>query len=178
MKNTILAIDPGTRYWGVSVFHGREIITSMVKNLSTKDSPRNRLQQVRKVLQKILRKYAPDILVIGKVQDFWQDQSPYLARVVEEIRRLAGQNGIKIVQLSPKDVRITLCGNERATRGNLVEVIGREYLDLRDFLVEGLLHKNGTTLGKRVNSLALGLCYLRRGLECAIRRSSRRPARS
>ncbi len=178
MKNTILTIDPGTRYWGVSVFHGREVITCMVKNLSAKDSPRNRLQEVRKILLKVLRKHAPDILVIGKAHDYWQDQSPYLALIVEKIERLAGQNGIKIIKLSPKDVRKTLCGNEQATRKELAEVIGREYLELKDFLAQGLLHKNGTSSGRRVNSLALGLCCLRRGLECAIRRSSRRLARS
>ena len=160
MNTSILTIDPGTRFWGISVFHGKEIFVCMVKNLSAKDSSRNRLSEVRRTFLAMCRKYAPDILVIEKPYEFWKDQSRYLDRIIGEIKRLARKNRVKIWELSPREVRMVLCQDQRATKEDLAKAIGQQIPEFGDYLVR--IRKNKARWNRMVNSIALGLCFLRR----------------
>ncbi len=163
MKNLILTIDPGTRYWGVTVFHGTEIITCMIKNLSAKDSSRNRLQGVRKLFSNLCRTYVPNILVIEKPYDFWGHQSQHLEDVIREIKRLSLKEHIKIIEFTPKAIRRVLCNNENATKNHIDEMIHRAYPELKTFLKQRLKHKDGYWRHMS-DSISLGICYLMNGI--------------
>ena len=158
MKNSILTIDPGTRYWGVSVFHGVEIITCMVKNLSAKDSARNRLLEVRRLFTNLCRAYAPNILVIEKPYDFWEDQSKHLEGIIREIKHLARMEHIKVSEFSPKAIRKAVCDNEKASKEHIATAICHFYPELKMCLIQNFEGKYWEHMS---DSIGLGICYLK-----------------
>jgi Holliday junction resolvasome RuvABC endonuclease subunit len=167
MNISILTIDPGTRFWGVSVFSGRNISASFVKNLSTKDSPKNRVTKVKHVFHTLCKKYSPHILVIKKPYEFWKKQSGHLENIIEEIKRLARKEKIKVVEISPKTMRKTLCQDELAPKKKIIEIIGCFYPELKAYL-EGGQKYNSVYWWRMTNSIALGICYLRSRENCKI----------
>jgi Holliday junction resolvasome RuvABC endonuclease subunit len=159
MRSSILSIDPGTRYWGVSVFHGEELVVCMIKNLSAKDSSRNRLREVGKIFSNLCECYASDILVIRKPCDFWKDQSAELANIFCEIKRICKKKHIKVIEFSPRTVRKVICQDERATQRHLIEAISTHYPELKECLNHGQKHKN-KYWSRIINSIAIGICYM------------------
>jgi len=159
MKNSILTIDPGTRHWGVSVFHGEEIITCMVKNLSAKDSSENRLRETRKIFLGLCRNYSPDVLVIEKPYDFWESQSTYLGSIIREVKRLSKKEKIKVVEFSPGTIRKVICNDENATKQNIAEIICQFYPELKAYLDHNRKYKD-KYWGHMSDSIGFGICYL------------------
>lgn len=157
---TLLTIDPGTRYSGLSVFHGRTFIVSFVKELSPKALPRNRLSKTRKTFLSLCRKFAPHILVIKRPLKSRESQSPYLPKIIEEIKHLAKKERIRIIEFSPKTIRKAVCQNEQATKSEMAGAIGSNYPELKEYLSHIQKCKHKYQWGRIVDSLALGICYL------------------
>jgi Holliday junction resolvasome RuvABC endonuclease subunit len=160
MRNSILSIDPGTRYWGASVFHGTEIMICMIKNLSVKDSAKNRLPEVRKIFLKLCNRYSPDVLVIEQSQSSWEDQSEHLAAIVREVKRLAMKKKIRIVEFSPSAIRKAVCGDERATKAQIADVVCRTYPEFKGYLDEHRTYRN-KYWERMLGSMGLGICYFK-----------------
>ncbi len=133
---TLLTIDPGARFWGVSVFHGRNFNISFIKKLSTKASPRNRLCKTRRLFLTLCKKYGPDILIIEKPYKFWEKQSQYLGRIIGEIKRLARKERIKVIEYSPRTVRKVVCNDKNATKEGIDDAVCRFYPELKTYLNE------------------------------------------
>lgn len=160
MKKTIIAIDPGTRYWGVTVFRGEDIIVSVVKVLSTKGSPRKRLKEVKRVFSSLLEDYAPDILVMEKPFFFWSKQSRLLNVFIEEIKSLAKKEKMKICDFSPRTVRKAVCGNGNASKKDMAKLICSIYPELKIRLNQDRRYKE-IYWGHAFDSAGLGVCYLK-----------------
>ena len=160
MKKTILSVDPGTRYWGITVFKGTEIIVSLVKVLSTKGSPRKRLEEVKRVFSSLINDYRPDILVMEKPFFFWSKQSRFLDIVVEEIRCLARKEKMKIYEFAPRTARKIVCGNGNATKKDMAKVICSIYPGLKIHLNQDRRYKE-LYWGHMFDSAGLGVCYLK-----------------
>ena len=158
MTTSILTIDPGTRYWGVSVFHGRAIFTCMVKNLSAKDSPRNRLREARKIFIGLCRDHAPDLLVIEKPYYHWGNQSKHLLRIIQELKWLSKKEHIKVIEFSPRTLRKVLCNDENATKRDIVQAIGQYQPELKMHLNLGQRYAD-KYWRRMVDSISLGICY-------------------
>lgn len=160
MRKTIIAIDPGTRFWGVTVFRGEDIIVSMVKILSTKGSPRKRLSEVKRVFSSLLEDYAPDVLVLEKPFLFWSKQSHLLNVLIEEIKSLARKDKMKIFELSPRTVRKAVCGNGNASKKEAAQIICSIYPELKIRLNQDRRYKE-IYWGHAFDSAGLGVCYLK-----------------
>lgn len=160
MNTSILTIDPGSRFFGLAVFHGERIMSWKIKNLSTKDSSPDRLRKVREMFHALFLKYRPEIIVIEKPADIWKAQSPYLGRIIGSIKRIARKKHIRIVEFTPEVIRKALCRDERATKGQLAEAISAFYPELSGYLQSGLKYKEAYW-GHVVNSISLGICYLK-----------------
>jgi len=160
MTTSILTIDPGTRYWGVSVFHGRDIFTCMVKNLSAKDSPRNRLREARKIFLGLCRDHVPDILIIEKLHFSRESQSEYLGRIIRELKRLSKKKHLRVTEYSPETVRRVVCKDVNATKEHISEAICQFYPELKMCLNQN--HKcNHGYWGCMSKSIGLGICYFK-----------------
>ena len=131
MRKTIIAIDPGTRFWGVSIFRGDKIEVSFVKTLSTKGSPRKRLKEVKRVFSSLLNDYSPDILVLEKPFFFWSKQSRFLDVVIKEVKCLARKKKMKIYEFSPRTARKIVCGNGNASKKDMAKLICSIYPELK-----------------------------------------------
>jgi len=165
MRKTIIAVDPGTRYWGVTVFRGEDIIVSLVKVLSTKGSPRKRLNEVKRVFSSLLEDYAPDILVLEKPFLFWSKQSHLLNVLIEEIKSLARKEKMKIFEFSPRTVRKAVCGNGNASKKDMAKLICSIYPELKIRLNQDRRYKE-IYWGHAFDSAGLGVCYLKKAGKC------------
>src|SRR3989344_1861398 len=165
MRKTIIAVDPGTRYWGVTVFRGEDIIVSLVKVLSTKCSPRKRLNEVKRVFSSLLEDYAPDILVLEKPFLFWSKQSHLLNVLIEEIKSLARKEKMKIFEFSPRTVRKAVCGNGNASKKDMAKLICSIYPELKIRLNQDRRYKE-IYWGHAFDSAGLGVCYLKKAGKC------------
>ena len=160
MTKTILSVDPGTRYWGVTVFRGEDIIVSLVKVLSTKGSPRKRLNEVKNVFSSLIKDYAPDVLVLEKPFLFWSKQSHLLNVLIEEIKSLARKEKMRIYEFSPRTVRKAVCGNGNASKKDMAMVVSTIYPELKIRLNQDRRYKE-IYWGHAFDSAGLGVCYLK-----------------
>lgn len=161
MNKTILSIDPGTRYWGITVFKGEEIIVTMVKTFKTKGPLKNRLKEVRKAFSCLTDDYLPDILVIEKPFYFWGTQSKYLEGIIREIKRLAKKEKMKIYEFSPRTVRKVICNDGNAGKKDMANIICSIYPDLKIYLNQDKRYKE-KYWGHMFDSVGLGVCCLKK----------------
>jgi len=160
-EERIISIDPGTKYCGVSVFQGKEIVVSLVKTLSARGSVGKRREEVKKVFSSLIKDYAPDILVMEKPFFFWSKQSKFLDAMVEEVKGLARKEKMKIYEFSPRTVRKIVCGNGNASKKEAAQIICSLYPELKIYLNQDRRYKE-LYWGHAFDSAGLGVCYLKK----------------
>jgi len=160
MEKTIIAIDPGTRYWGITVFKGNSIVISTVKTFSTKGSARHRLQEAKLAFLSIFDKYVLDILVIEKPFAFWSKQSKLLNKIIEEMKTSAKKKGMKVVEYSPRTARKVVCNDENASKRDVAKIACLIYPEMKTFFKQDKRYKE-VYWGHMFDSVGLGICYLR-----------------
>ncbi|MFA5393808.1 MAG: crossover junction endodeoxyribonuclease RuvC [Candidatus Ratteibacteria bacterium] len=160
----ILAIDPGTRYWGIAIFRDNDLCDSMVKVLKTKGSPRKRLEEVKKIFLSLLNNYAPNVLVLEKPFFFWSKQSRFLDVVVEEVKSLARKNKMKVYEYSPRTARKIVCGDGNASKKDTARFLTTVYPDLHIWLNQDRRYKE-LYWGHMFDAVGLGVCYLKKTKE-------------
>ena len=106
-------------------------MASLVKVLSTKGSPRKRLNEARNVFLSLIKDYAPDVLVLEKPFLFWSKQSRLLDVFIEEMKSLAKKEKMKIHEFSSRTVRKVICGNGSATKKDIARIICSIYPELK-----------------------------------------------
>ena len=159
MEKTIIAIDPGSRYWGVTIFKGRDIVLPMVKTFPTNGPLSHRLKRAGKAFLSLSDKYVPDILVIEKPFYFWSRQSKYLDKIIEEIKLSAKKRGMKIYEYSPMTVKKVISNEENVDKNDIATIICSIYPDLKMFLNQDKRSKE-IYWSHIFGSTGLGICYL------------------
>ncbi len=160
-EEKIIAIDPGTRYQGIAVFQGKEIIFSSVKILYGKGPLRKRLKEAGKVFSSLIEDYAPDILVIERPSLFWTEQSKFLGAIIDEIKRLARKERIRVYEFSALAVRKTICGDDRATKKDVAKLVSSIYPELKNRLNQDQRSRE-LYWGHMFDAVGLGVCYLKK----------------
>jgi len=133
----------------------------MVKNLSAKDSARNRLLEVRRIFLCLYKAYDPDVLVIEKPYCFWNSQSKYLESIIKEVIRLSKKKHMKVIEFSPRTVRKVVCNDRNATKQDIAKVICLSYPELKIYLNQNRKYKD-KYWGHMFDSIGLGICYLKK----------------
>jgi len=159
-EEKIISIDPGTRYQGIAVFQGKEIIISLVKILYIKGSRRKRLKEAGELFFSLIEDHAPDILVIERPLFFWTKQSKFLEAIIDEIKRLARKERIKVYEFSPLAVRKTICGDINATKQDVAKLVSSIYPELKIRLNQDRKSKE-RYWGHMFDAVGLGVCYLK-----------------
>ena len=138
MKHTkrpiILAIDPGTRYLGIAVMDGEELVYHGVKTLLRRSSPHDGLSQVQALTLRLIRDFRPGILVIEKAFFVRGRTAGILNVTIDEIRALGIQHSIMVRTLAPSTARKRLCGSGRATKRDVARAIVARYPELKVYL--------------------------------------------
>jgi Holliday junction resolvasome RuvABC endonuclease subunit len=160
MNTSILAIDPGSRLWGVAVFAGGSFHTSCIKYLSAKDTAASRLPQTRKTFRELCRQYHPNVLVLKYPRKTWFKQSEHLSKVFSELRRLARYEGVKVVELTREEMHEALCGRAGGVTEDLLSLIRRFDRDLGDWLLSEKDKTDRFRWSRLMTSIALGIWYV------------------
>lgn len=160
MEKTIIAIDPGTRFWGITVFQGKNILISTVKTFSTQGSVKHRTKAAKIAFLSLFDQYVFDILVIEKPFFFWSKQSNLLNKIIEEIKDSARKQGMKVYEYSPRTVRKAVCNDGNASKKEAAKAVCLFYPELKIFLNQDRRYKE-IYWGHMFDSVGLGVCYLK-----------------
>lgn len=159
-EEKIISIDPGTRYQGIAVFQGKEIVTARIKILYAKGPRRKRLKEAGRVFSSLIEDYAPDVLVIEKPLSLWTGQSRFLEAIINEIKRLAKKERMKVYEFSPLAVRKIICGDAGATKKDVAEMVSSVYPELKIRMNQDQKSKK-IYWGHMFDAVGLGVCYLK-----------------
>lgn len=113
---TILGLDPGTRFMGVAVLRGKDLLDFGVHQLRNGTKPYDLIGHARRVTLRYIERYEPKIVAIEKPYRISQDRAELLSTIVQELRGRAGELGIDVREASPEEVRQMITGNPRANK--------------------------------------------------------------
>lgn len=128
----ILAISPGTREFGVTIFNNESLIYYAVKTTGRKRSQRGArklCQDVDRIVTRLIERFQPDVCALRQLHYIYQ-QTKLLKKVYQQIQRSVKEEDIKCSEFSATFVRQWICPKRRATKRALAEELTRRYPEL------------------------------------------------
>lgn len=120
----ILALNPGTRYLGLAVFHGPELRDWGIRTFKGRWS-RKKLKKIRKVVSGLIRRYGLTTLALKKLHP--ARSSANLNALVLELQNLAREKGLKVQAYTLQELKDRFKGEKRINKKVLAEIVAREY---------------------------------------------------
>jgi len=120
----ILAINPGTRYLGIAVFEGPELLDWRMKVIRGKWS-KDKQQKTLVTVRTLIERYQPDILAIKKLHR--SRSSGNLNQLVSRIKQYSKRKGLKVYQYSIKELEAFFFGEAKANKNKLAEILTSKY---------------------------------------------------
>jgi len=148
----IIAINPGTRYLGIAVFEGPELLDWRVKVFKGKWS-KEKSKKVIMVIRSFIERYEPDVLAIKKLHR--SRSSADLNQLVSKIKQLSKRKGLKVYQYSIKEVESFFILEGKANKKKLAELVTLRYPELTHEFNKEKTHKNLYHI-KMFEAVALG----------------------
>ncbi len=117
----ILGIDPGTATTGFGIVKKNrgnfELLDFGIIATSPKDTASKRLEKIFQEVSLILEKIKPDLVVVEKLYFFKNLKTAMPVAEARGVILLAiQQNKIKIIELTPLEVKMGMCGYGRAEK--------------------------------------------------------------
>jgi Holliday junction resolvasome RuvABC endonuclease subunit len=132
---TILGIDPGTKEMGIVIVRGYDLVTYGVHTLRNGQRPHDVVGQARRIVLSSIERYNPDIVAIEAPLLIPTRRGALLLVIAQELRARAGELGLDVVELSPREIRQAVVGNPHATKIEVAEALGRaEFSQLRELV--------------------------------------------
>jgi len=116
LHKTILGIDPGTRYMGLAVIRGPELLAYGVHTLRNGTRPHDVIGQARHIVLQMIARHAPDVVAIEEPLAIATKRAALMSVIVDELRSRAEELSLGVVELSPRAVREAVVGNLNATK--------------------------------------------------------------
>ncbi len=123
MHPVILGIDPGTREMGAVVLRGRDLLALGVHTLKNGDRPRDLIDQARRVVLSYIEEYAPAIVGIEKPLLFPTKRAALVSVIAQELHARSRDLGMRVYELSPREVRRIVVGNAHARKLDVARAI-------------------------------------------------------
>jgi Holliday junction resolvasome RuvABC endonuclease subunit len=120
----ILAINPGTRYVGIVIFQGLELVEWRVKVIGEKWSK----EKQRKILALVRRfdeQYKPNVLAMKKLHR--SRSSDNLNCLASRIKQECRRNGLRVYQYTIKELEAFFLGKGRTNKNKLAQVLASQY---------------------------------------------------
>jgi crossover junction endodeoxyribonuclease RuvC len=134
-KIKILAIDPGTKHMGVAFLEDEKLTYHGVITIKG-EMPHDKLLEGRKAILRLIRDFRPNVLVVEKAF-FANNRTASLLNVfVDEIMAIGRRKELKVISYAPTTVRKFICGDGRADKKALSEVIALKFPELRVYLTQ------------------------------------------
>lgn len=155
-KHRILAIDPGTKDIGIAVLEGDGLIYHGVHCVADRTSAETILKDVREMFVRLVRDFAPRLVVVEKTFLSKSSNIALLNVVGDELVRLAKRFHLPVRRYAPSTVRKALCGNGRASKEDVAKTIVGKYPKLAVYLTQERKWKARFHFN-RFDAIALGL---------------------
>lgn len=129
----ILAIDPGTRYMGVAVLDGNDLLYYGVKDFTGKRPADQLLRATRQAVLGLIADYRPTVLAYEKTFYVQQKHSALLHIQELEIARVGRVEKLRVIGYTPSHVRKVICRDGRATKYAVANVLTRRFPELAGY---------------------------------------------
>lgn len=156
----ILGIDPGSRCCGYGILHvEKKSIAAAgcdIVKVDEKMPLSNRLHQIHETIDKIIKRYSPDIVAIETIFYGKNIKSAFTLGHARGVIMLAVvQNNLDIVEYSPREIKRSVVGNGNASKEQVMYMIDKllgiklekKMEDAADALAIALCHYNRLSLG-------------------------------
>lgn len=116
----VIGINPGTRYLGIAILYGQELMDWRIKVLNGKWS-REKLKKVTEIISELVDQYEPSVLVIKKLH--LSRRTENLLRLTDKIKEVAKYKKMKVYQYSIKEIEGNFIDGKKLNRRNLIETM-------------------------------------------------------
>lgn len=123
MHETILGIDPGTKFLGVAVTDGERFLGGGVHTLRNGHRPHDVIGQARKVVLGYVSTFRPKIVAIERPLLFPTKRAALVSVIAEELRARSSDLGMTVHEVSARDARQRVLGNPRATKFDVAHAL-------------------------------------------------------
>ena len=150
--SVVLAIGPGFDRVGVAVLEKNSVLFYDCIVTNRKDSQAERLLVIKNSLEKIIKKWNPNVLAIEKL--FFNQNTTNALKVAEArgvILVVAAENKLEIFEYSPQAIKIAVTGYGKATKNQMAIMVKK--------LVK-LPERSSKRLDDEVDAIALGITCL------------------
>lgn len=130
-RHKILAVNPGTRYIGIAVIEGPELLDWGIKAVSGKWSIRKE-DRFKAMIIHLIEKYQPDILTLKKLHP--SRSSANLASLNCQILRLADDMKLITCSHTITEIEAAYHSDKRINKRKLAEIVSTNYPFLRRLL--------------------------------------------
>lgn len=152
----VIGINPGTRYLGIAVLHGAELLDWRIKVLDGRWS-NSKIEKVKEIISDQVERYETRYVAIKKVHA--SRSSKNLDKIVMRIKEIARKKNLKLCHFSIKDLENIFVTEVKLNRKNLAEALASQYPELRDELQKERLNKNPYFLRAHEAVALAAACY-------------------
>lgn len=132
MNDTILGIDPGTKYLGMAVTDGRRFLGGGVHTLRNGHRPHDVIGQARRVVLSYVERFSPAVVAIEKPLLFPTKRAALVSVISEELQARSRDLGLVVREIEAREARREILGNARATKFDVAqELVNRGFEELR-----------------------------------------------
>jgi Holliday junction resolvasome RuvABC endonuclease subunit len=135
----IIGINPGTRYLGIAVLDGSELLDWRIKTLEGRWSEK-KIKKAIWVVSELIERYEPNVFVIKKLHQ--SRRSENLLRLMNKVKSFVRRKGLKIHQYSIKEIEKCFVEGGKLNKGNLIKAMVKLYPALHSDLKIEHSHKN------------------------------------
>ena len=135
----IIGINPGTRYLGIAVLYGQELMDWRIKVLGGKWSE-GKKEKAIEIVSAFIARYEPNILAIKKLHPLRRTEN--LLRLSNWIKKFARRRKISIFQYSIKEIERYFVEDQKLNKRNLIDAIMKLYPMLHHDHKKEQTHKN------------------------------------
>lgn len=121
---TILSIDSGIERTGYAIFKDKKYVISTLIKTSKSLSTEVRLEEIYSNLEKVFKKYKPDVMVLEQLL-FFRNQKTFIrvAQAQGVVMLLAAENKIKVEFLTPLQIKQIVTGYGQADKKSVQKMI-------------------------------------------------------
>ena len=127
---TILGIDPGTRYMGMAVIRGPKLLAYGVHQLRNGREPHDLIGQAKDVLLRYVRDFGPGIVAIERPLLLPTKVASLLSTIGQELHARAKALGCSVLEMDARQVRSVLLHNPAATKLQIARLLAEFYPEL------------------------------------------------
>lgn len=121
---TILSIDSGIERTGYAIFKDKKYVISALIKTSKSLSTEVRLEEIYSNLEKVFKKYKPEVMVLEQLL-FFKNQKTFIrvAQAQGVVMLLAAENKIKVEFLTPLQIKQIVTGYGQADKKSVQKMI-------------------------------------------------------